>query len=97
MSPGSIAGPAPTGIRDATGAPLETGVGVKRALAGGMVAGAFPFGSGADTGCSALTRCTGCQELAMTCGVNADDRTPGTGSSVTGPDPGAYAGVAVGA
>jgi hypothetical protein len=49
--------------------------------------------SGPATACSALTRCTGCHELAITSRLPLDERAVGTGWSVTGLEGGAADGV----
>src|SRR5579875_3499235 len=81
-SPPSRTGPLPAGVGDPIG---------KRAGIAGVFAATgveLPCMSGPVTGCSALTRCTGDHELAMTSRLAGTGWVIGTDWSITGRAPG---------
>ncbi len=78
----------PTGMGAATG--LRTDC--NRTMACGRAAGGLPDNSEPNADCSALTRCTGCHELAITVRSPADE-VAGIGWNVTGPGPCAEVGI----
>jgi hypothetical protein len=74
----------PAGIREIIPGTIAPG-----GAAGAAGARLLPFNSGPGAGCSALTRCTGCQELAMIIGLLVGDWAAGTGWSLIGLEAGA--------